>query len=288
MLVAAILIFGTSRTISKPLIAMSASAVRIAGGFPSPDIAVKGRDEISRLAASFNYMKNRLAQIEEMRRDLIANVSHELRTPLTSIRGFIGAILDGKVKPEDQSKYLRLVHQEAQRLSGIVNDLLLLAKLQSGSLELLKTPLDLPDVVDEVVQSLKLELDGNHLQIGCEHPAGLPRIPGDRDRIKQIVLNIMANAIQYTPAGGKIAVSYAYDESMLTTSIADTGSGIPEKERELVFEKFYRLDSSRSAGGSGLGLSIVKQLVDAHGGKIAARDNPGGGTIISFSLPYAG
>lgn len=285
-LIAAVLIYGASRRISRPMVAISEASVRIARGEEEPDIPVEGRDEVSRLAASFNFMKNRLHQIEEMRNDLIANVSHELRTPLTSIGGFVQAILDGKVKAEDEHRYLQLVYQETRRVTRLTNDLLLLAQVQSGSLELSRETLCLSEVMDEVLQSLALDIIGKQIRVSHHIPPKMPNVEADRDRLKQVVLNIMGNALRYTPTHGDISVTYDHDGQMLTTSISDSGPGLPENDRQLIFEKFYRVDSSRQ-GGSGLGLSIVKTLVELHGGQVMATNSLQGGTTIAFSLHIA-
>ncbi|MGE5423385.1 MAG: sensor histidine kinase [Ignavibacteriales bacterium] len=285
MLAAGLLIYSTARRISAPIMAVSQAAVHIAEGGEEPDIEVPGQDEVSRMANSFNYMKNRLQQVEEMRQDLISNVSHELRTPLTTMGGFIQAMLDGKIKAEDQPRYLQLVRLETKRLARLVNDILLTAQVQSGNLELLKTSLYIPDVVDEVIQSLALESTDRDVKMIHNTKTQIPWINADRDRLKQIVLNIMGNALQHTPAGGNITVYYQIDDKYISTMICDSGYGIPEDKIGMIFEKFYRADSDRSPTGSGLGLSIVRHLVELHAGKVTATNNIDHGVTMTFSLP---
>lgn len=285
MLLASFLIYGTARRISAPIVAVSNAAVRIAEGEEEPDIEVKGHDEVSHLAESFNYMKNRLNQVEEMRQDLISNVSHELRTPLTTMGGFVQAMLDGKIKPDDQPRYLQLVRMETKRLARLVNDILLTAQVQSGNLELLKTSVDVTEVVEEVVQSLGLEAADREILIAHNANCVVPLVKADRDRVKQIALNILGNALQHTPVGGSIKISYVVDDRYITTLICDTGHGVAEDKIDMIFEKFYRANASRTPSGSGLGLSIVRHLVELHGGKVAASNNADQGITVAFSLP---
>lgn len=287
MVLSVFFIYGTAKRITRPVIQVSEAAVRMAEGCEEPDVDVEGQDEIRRLADSFNYMKNRLTAIEQMRKDLLANVSHELRTPLTSIGGFVQAILDGKVKREEQDKYLRLAYQETQRLTRLVNDLLLLAQVQAGSLELRYQAFSMADVVEEVLQGLELELSARGIDTLVNIEPDVPPVHGDRDRVKQIVLNIISNSIRYTPSGGLIEITSKIDGRFITTSIKDTGSGIPEDELEWIFAKFYRTNKARSPGGTGLGLNIVKHLVELHGGKVYAESQLGQGTVITFTLPAA-
>ncbi|MGE5416021.1 MAG: ATP-binding protein [Acidobacteriota bacterium] len=285
--VAIIMIIGMSRRISKPLVTISGAAVRMAEVLEQPDVKVRGNDEIGQLASSFNYMKNRILQVENMRRDLLNNVSHELRTPLTSIMGFIQAILDGKIKAEDQPKYLTFALQEARRLNRLVNDILLLGYLQSNNLELRSSIVSLPDLVDEVLHTLGLEITAKDVKVEHIVPIILPEVPADEDRIKQVIINILSNALKHNPSGGSIRITYSVDETYVTVVISDTGHGIAQQDLQYIFDKFYQTDKSRSSGGTGLGLSIVKHLVELHGGHVAAHSVLGEGTTIQFSIPTA-
>ncbi|MGE5398433.1 MAG: sensor histidine kinase [Chitinophagales bacterium] len=285
IIIASLLIFSSARRLTAPLVAMSSAAVRIAEGEEEPDIHATGKDEISNLANSFNYMKNRLYKIENMRRNLISNVSHELRTPLTSIAGFTRAIIDGKVKKEEEEKYLGIVYQEAARLTRLVNDLLLIARVESGNLELDCRLINLPQLMNETIQSLSLEAEKIGVNIIHNRPSSICEVYVDADRIKQVAFNIMGNALKYTPPGGKVEISYKDIEQNIEISFQDTGSGIPPGELEMVFQPFYRSSGDKTKGGTGLGLGIVKQLVQLHGGDVKAIAVAGPGTCIVVSLP---
>lgn len=285
---AAVIIFLTARRISRPIVEMRRAAVAIADGDFSREVITGGRDEVAELGRSFNYMKNRLKQVEQMRRDLIANVSHELRTPLTTIRGFIQGILEGVIKPEQQEKYLRLAFEETGRLTRLVKDLLELAKLQAGSITLQHEPLNVVEVLKDAVEEFRLLADQRGIKFILDFSPDTITISGDRDRQKQIFLNILSNALKYTNDGGNIWIRAAIELDKAVVRIRDDGIGIPEEDMPYIFEKFHRVDKSRDAasGGTGLGLAIVKQLVELHGGTISALSKPGEGTeiIINYNL----
>lgn len=279
-----IIIYLTSRRLSRPIIEITRSATAIARGEYGQDIPASGTDEIARLGQSFNYMKNRLQQVERMRRELIANVSHELRTPLTTIRGFLQALLEGVIPLEQGGKYLRLAFEETGRLARLVNDLLDLAKLQTGNLKLERSPLDLVEVLSECVEEFRLEAEQKGILLIEEHQADRLIILGDRDRMKQIVLNLLSNAIRYTGSGGRVKITASRDGWRATVRVADSGIGIPAGELDYIFEKFHRVDRSRDSvsGGTGLGLAIAKELVELHGGTISAASQPEQGTEMTM------
>ncbi len=287
IIIASMVIYVISRRISRPIEKIKLAADAIAAGDFSRDVPVEGRDEIARLALSFNYMKNRLQQVEQMRKDLIANVSHELRTPLTTIRGFIQGILDGVITPGQQDRYLRLAHQETARLTRLVKDLLELAKLQAGSIKLNISPVDVAGLIRELAEEYRLGAEKQSIAINILPWEGEIIAPADEDRLRQIVLNLLSNAVKYSDNGGEIVIGANAEEEYVRIYIRDNGRGIPEEELDKIFDKFHRVDSSRdsASGGTGLGLAIVKELVELHGGRITAKSRLGQGTEMTVELP---
>lgn len=283
---AALIIFVVSRRISRPIENIQKSASAIAEGSFTEDMEPGGRDEIAQLAGTFNYMKNRLKQVEEMRKNLIANVSHELRTPLTSIRGFIQGILDGVIKEEDQEKYLRRAYEETGRLNRLVNDLLQLARIQSGNLSLNREAVDMGELIREIVEENLLLAAQRAITLSAGIEGSVTAF-ADRDRIKQVILNLLHNAISFSNDGGEVWVRASVQNGAVSVEVEDRGPGIPEDQLELIFEKFHRVEKSRSqmVPGTGLGLSIARELVELHGGTISARSQVGRGTVMAFSLP---
>ncbi|MCL6611728.1 MAG: cell wall metabolism sensor histidine kinase WalK [Peptococcaceae bacterium] len=287
LVLAAAVVFITSRRISRPIEDIQKSAAAIAEGEFTEDVVPSGKDEIAQLAGTFNYMKNRLKQVEEMRKNLIANVSHELRTPLTSVRGFIQGILEGVIGPADREKYLRRAYEETGRLSRLVDDLLQLARIQSGSLKLNKEMVDVGELIGEIIEEVSLLARQKRIALSAEAAGEGITALADRDRLKQIILNLLHNAVNYTGDGGRVRVRAGAENGKCTVTVQDDGPGIPEDQLELIFEKFHRVEESRSrqAAGTGLGLSIARELVELHGGAISARSEVGRGTEITFSLP---
>ncbi len=283
-LLGGLVIFLTSRRLSRPLTTMKEAAVAIAEGDYSKEIAATNCDELDQLIASFNYMRERIQQVEKMRQELLANVSHELRTPLTSIRGFIQAILEGVVPEGDQEKYLKIAREEVDRLTRLVQDLLDLARIKSGSISLNKEPLDIGELAIKVATEFRLIAAAKSITV--ETDEGLV-ISGDRDRIRQVMINLLSNAVKYTEQNGQIQINVRRESGRAVLKVRDNGAGIPETELEHIFDKFHRVDKSRDAatGGTGLGLAIVKELVELHNGSAAAWSAPGKGTEITIELP---
>ena len=283
-LLGGLVIFLTSRHLSRPLTTMKEAAAAIAEGDYSKEIAATNCDELDQLIASFNYMRERIQQVEKMRQELLANVSHELRTPLTSIRGFIQAILEGVVPEGDQEKYLKIAREEVDRLTRLVQDLLDLARIKSGSISLNKEPLDIGELAIKVATEFRLIAAAKNITV--ETDDGLV-ISGDRDRIRQVMINLLSNAVKYTEQNGQIQINVRRESGRAVLKVRDNGAGIPETELEHIFDKFHRVDKSRDAatGGTGLGLAIVKELVELHNGSAAAWSAPGKGTEITIELP---
>lgn len=288
IILSAIVIYFNSLRISKPIKQMEIAAGKLASGERSDDlVVVNSADEIGKLAKSFNYMKQQLVGIEKMRSEFIANVSHDMRTPLTSINGFVSGMLDGIVKPEDYNKYLTIIKDETLRLTKLTNDILHLAKIQSGSIRLFRENLIVKTILDSVISSTRALVEKKSIELALECDNTIT-VYADSDKLKQILINIIDNAVKYTRYGGEIGinVSLRYKPSVTEFRIRDTGIGIPAEELPLIFEKFYRVDKSRSSpGGTGLGLNITRSLIELHGGKIWVISELGAGTEIIFELP---
>ncbi len=282
-----VLVWVTSRRISRPVVELSRMAEQIARGEAVADVPGTAGDEIGHLTRSFNYMKNRLAETDRMRREFIAGVSHELRTPLTSVRGFIQGMLDGVICAEDREKYLGLAFDETNRLTRLTNDLLDLTKLEAGVIRLNKQEIKLCELIDDSILTVcrSSEKDIFYPEVTVT-PEDLS-LQADPDRLKQVLINLLSNACRYTPEGGRIEIAAELTGSTVKISVKDNGPGIPADELPFIFEKFHRVDKSRdsAAGGSGLGLSIVKELVELHGGRITARSISGKGTVFDIVLP---
>lgn len=246
-------------------------------------------DELSQLALSFNQMAAKLEQVEVMRRQLIGDVSHELRTPLTTIKGSMEGLMDG-VLPANEETF-HGIYREADRLQKLVSDLQELSRVEAGAYELEFKPVDVLDLVTATVNRLALQFEEKGVILEIDVPNGLPKVKADEDRIGQVLLNLVGNALQYTPSGGKVKVATTHHDNEIITSVFDTGIGLSAEHLEYIFTRFYRIDKSRSrvGGGSGIGLTIAKYLVEAHGGRIWV-ESPGSGkgSTFIFTLPIKG
>lgn len=257
----------------------------------SIDIGVFGYDGAAKsgfIVVFQNITQNAL--LEKNRREFIANVSHELRTPLTSVKGATETIIEDPDMPESiKQRFLGIVINESDRMTRIVQDLLVLSRLDNRRMTWRPTKFDLFSATDGMCSALEAEakLHGHTLTLSPEESAPMP-IFADKERIEQVITNIIGNAIKYTPDGGRIDVSVCEnDNSSYIVSVSDTGVGIPKEDLEHIFERFYRVDKSRStdAGGTGLGLSIAKDIIDAHGGEITMDSEYGKGTTVKIILP---
>jgi two-component system phosphate regulon sensor histidine kinase PhoR len=229
-----------------------------------------------------------LKRLERIRQDFVANVSHELRTPLTAIRGYVEALLDEDSGGASQAKgFLRIIERHTQRMEKIVSDLLLLSEMESPDRILNRTPLDLGAVISSAVEALRPLAQSKHLTLQMEIATQLPAVSGDSQKVHQVVVNLLNNAISYTQEGGRIAVGIQPVNGGVEVSVTDNGIGIPPEHLSRIFERFYRVDKSRSReeGGTGLGLSIVKHIVEAHGGWVGVESHPGKGSRFYFFLP---
>jgi two-component system sensor histidine kinase BaeS len=255
--------------------------VNIPGG---PDPAQM--DELAQLAISFNRMADKLEKTESMRRQLIGDVTHELRTPLSTIKGSMEGLIDG-VLPANLETFQK-VYRETDRMQRLVQDLQELSRVEAHAFELNRSPVQLEDLINTTRARLDLQYSEKGVDLEVDIPPDLPLITVDEDRIGQVLLNLLGNALQYTPAQGRVTVSAAREGDELIVQIRDTGIGIAREHLPQIFDRFYRVDKSRSrvSGGSGIGLTIAKHLIEAHGGRIWA-ESPGSGkgSTFTFTLP---
>jgi signal transduction histidine kinase len=284
---AILLILGLSRHILAPVEALTAAARRMEAGDLSQRVEILPNDEIGDLAHAFNAMADGLARLEELRRNMVTDVAHELRTPLTNIRGYLEALRDGVVEPENH--VIDSLHEEAMLLNRLVDDLQELSLAEAGQLRLGCQPVALADIVDRAVKAMRPRAEAKTVALQVDLPEDLPLVEVDPQRIGQVLRNLLENGLTHTPPGGKIAVAAHANDEWVEVKVQDTGTGIAAEDLPYVFERFYRADKSRSraTGGAGLGLAIARQLVEAHGGWIEVESEVGQGTQFTFTLPVA-
>jgi signal transduction histidine kinase len=311
LLVSLLLGIFIARSIALPLQRIAMAAGAVAAGDYEHRLQEKGPPEVKRVAASFNVMTGRVESSQRAMRDFVSNVSHELKTPLTSIQGFSQAIMEGATQDEAaQRRAAGIIHQEASRMARMVEDLLDLARIDSGQVVMNKTPLDLTQILTSSVERLLPQAAQKQIKL-VKKWDNLPQVVGDGDRLAQVFTNLLDNAVRHTPGGGQVTISSDLARGLLrprqvrpglvqadvTTalsergdfvevSIADTGPGIPPDDLARIFERFYQVDKSRRRGrGTGLGLAIIKEIIDAHGGYIRAQSKEGTGTKFTVVLP---
>jgi histidine kinase len=286
VLVALLVSFFLSRRIVAPIQTLTAASQSIAEGHYDERVAVNGSDEIAQLALHFNQMAAQLEQVESMRRQLIGDVSHELRTPLTAIKGSMEGLMDGVLPANDET--YRQIHAEAERLNRLVNDLQELSRVEARAYELDLRSLDVSSIIHSVTKRLSPQFESKRITLDLDLQTRLPHILADEDRAIQVLTNLTGNALQYTPEGGKIKISAKQSKDEIQISVQDTGVGIPPEQLNNIFDRFYRVDKSRSrqaGGGSGIGLTVARALVEAHGGRIWAESaGEGKGSTFTFSL----
>ncbi len=281
-----------SRQVVTPVREMMLVSQRIAEGYYTERVRIPGNikpnemDELDQLGVSFNRMAATLERVESMRRQLIGDVAHELRTPLTTIRGTMEGLIDGVLPSNDDA--FQEIYREADRMERLVNDLQELSRVEAGAYELECKFLAISFLIDITVQRLSRQFEEKGVVLDTKLPEDLPDVYVDENRISQVLLNLVGNALQYTPEGGRVEISASYSGGEVYIRVADTGIGIPKEYLEHIFTRFYRVDKSRSraGGGSGIGLTISKHLVEAHGGRIWV-ESPGSqkGSIFTFTLP---
>jgi signal transduction histidine kinase len=270
-----------ARGMTSPLREMAAAASAMARGDYGRRVTATSHDEVGELARAFNAMAAELADVDRMRRDLVANVSHELRTPLTAIRGHVDALREGVVEdPELRAESLDVIAAEAARLERLVGDVLDLAKLDADRFTVLAEEVDMQRLVDRAYAAFGEEARRRAIDYRQEVRAR-PVIISDGDRVLQVITNLLSNAFRWTPDGGRIALELSAENGCVSVAVADTGPGIAPQEQERIFRPFW----SRDGGGTGLGLAIARELALALGGRIVLDSEPGLGSRFELELP---
>lgn len=288
---ALLLAYAITRSVARPLQEMATVAEAIGQGKYDQRAPVAGPEEVQRVATNFNRMAQQVQATQTAQRDFVANVSHDLRTPITAIQGWSQALLDGAAAdPEAQTQAAQIIHDEAGRLGRMVQQLLELSRLSSGQLRLNRTPVDLSALLQEVAAGQQVEAESRAITLQVE-ATPLPPVSADRDRLAQVLGNLVDNALRHTPAGGQVILQGRQEGSWAVLAVADTGRGIPAEEQARIFERFYQVEKSRARrdqhSGAGLGLAIARELVEAHGGTIQVTSQVDQGSVFTIRLPMA-
>jgi signal transduction histidine kinase len=272
---------------TQPLRDMAAAVRRMEVGDYTSRVHTHSRDEVGQLANAFNRMSAELELLERSRRDLVANVSHELKTPITAIRAHLENLADGIEQPDRDT--LQVMLGQTERLGRLVDQLLDLSKLESGEVPLQLEPVALAPMVERVISEFSVGRAVTDIALIAEVPDDLV-VDADRERIHQVVFNLVDNAVRFTPPGGEVTIAAERVADRIRVTVRDTGVGVASEHLPRLFERFYRVDPARSredGGGTGIGLAIARSIVEGHGGRIAAQSEPGRGATFTFDLPAA-
>ena len=279
-----------SRRLFTSVRRLTAAAQKLGQGDLSQQVTVSGRDEIGELTSTFNAMAEGLENAERQRRNMVADVAHELRTPLSNIRGYVEAVRDGVLEADAET--IESIHRQTMYLSKLVEDLRLLAETEAADFQLDLEPGLLEEVVSRSVEAFRPQAQSKGIELAFSAGADRAELSGrlvsiDRTRIEQVMNNLLQNAVEHTTEGGRIDVSVAESDETVSVTVADTGEGISSEHLPHVFDRLYRADPSRtrSTGGAGLGLTIAKQLIEAHGGTIRVESTEGEGSRFTLTLP---
>lgn len=280
---------------TQSLYRLQNAAQKIARGDFSIRVNLSEMDELADVAGAFNVMADALEQsfsrqkeLEQARRDLVAAVSHDLRTPLTSIRAMVEALADGVVTdPATVRRYYATIRSQAENLSGLINDLFELSQLDTGQIELQLEPVNLNDLLSDVVESMQAQARQKQITLQGTYCPEAPVVNAEMAKVQRVLYNLVQNAIRHTPAGGSITLASRTLPEGVQVDVTDTGEGIAPADLPYIFDQFFRGEKSRSreTGGSGLGLAIARRIIQAHGGRIWAASKPGRGACFSFVLP---
>jgi len=284
-LFALLLGLGLARTLTRPLVALTQAARRIAGGDFGQEVTVESQDEIGQLAHAFNQMSSELARSAQLRRQMTADIAHELRTPLSVLMGYTESLHDGVLKPT--AEILHAMHEESRLLSHLVDDLRTLSLADAGELTLNRQLTAPAGLLERVAVSFRPSAEAQGVDLQLEIGPALPDVHLDAERCVQVLGNLVGNAIRYTPPGGTVTLAAAAAGDGILLQVTDTGRGIAPEQLPYIFERFYRVDAARTINESesGLGLAIAKSLVELHGGSLTVQSAVGQGTVMRVWLP---
>ena len=299
LVIAILLSLLLAKTMVTPIQSLTRAAEKVASGDFSESVENDARDEIGVLSRTFNDMAGQLERnivdlqnAEQMRKEFVANVSHELRTPVTSIRSYAETLSETgrSMDPETEQRFLDVIVRESDRMTKIVQDLLTLSRFDAGSVAFDFQTFSFEKSVRDVYNAQLLEAQKHGHNFGLSFEGALSEIRGDRARIEQVLINMLSNAIKYTPDGGRIRMTAGTKDDCVWCTVRDNGIGIPKQDQDRVFERFYRVDKARSreSGGTGLGLSIAYEIVQRHDGYMTLHSQKGKGTAITVTLPVGG
>ena len=275
-----------ARAITHPIRDLTKAIRAVAGGNLKQNVVVSSKDELGELANAFNQMSADLDRLIRSRRQMTADIAHDLRNPLTVIGGYVESMHDGVLNPTPER--LDAIQTEVQHLERLVEDLRILSQADAGKLGLNRVAVSIPNLLDQTVQSYRALTDKQRIVLKVDVAAGLPEIPADPDRLAQVLGNLITNSIRYTHPGGEITLQAKTEAKSVVLTVSDNGKGVPSDALPYIFDRFYQVDDARSGGDeSGLGLTIVKSIVEAHGGSVNAESSPGKGTSIKIVLPIS-
>jgi signal transduction histidine kinase len=280
-----IIYYFSERIIIKPLAAINAVAKKISKGEVEKRVQLISDDEIGELAEAFNYMADSMEKVENARRDFISNVSHEIRSPITSIKGFIGGILDGVIPKDKENYYLSIAYEEIQRLTRLVNDLLDLSAIEAGQFKLRMSELDINEIIRLTVIKFEQKIKEKKINVDVCFNLEHQYVYGDRDRLIQVMTNLIDNAIKYVSEGGEIDICTKVKGEKVLTTVFNNGPTIPKEDIPKIWDRFYKSDKARTSKVStGLGLPIVRNILTQHGEDIWVENKEGEGVTFTFSL----
>jgi signal transduction histidine kinase len=273
-----------SRTITRPLRDLVGGVRRFAGGDYGTRVPLAGPSEVAEMGTAFNEMANEIQRARGSEQAFLADISHELRTPLTSIQGFAQAIVDGEARGDAVSRGAEIIHREARRLVRMVEGLLQVARLESGAQAIAREEVAPSRLLESAVAALEVQAKGAGVTFDVAGADTLPSVSGDPDKLAQLFLNVLDNAVKHSPRGATVRVRGERDDGTIIVRVRDTGSGLPQDAQARLFRRFYRGDNTRD--GAGLGLAIAHAIAQAHGGTISAANVDGGGAEFAVRLPF--
>ena len=290
VLICVIVVYYTTNRLTKPFMEINETVQKYAKGDYNVRIPISSVEEATQLAVSFNNMADQLKDLEATRRSFVANVSHELRSPLTSMKGFLEAMQDGTIGPEEHEKYIGVVLSETRRMAGMVNDLLDLARIESGKTALKLEIFDINELIRRTLITFEARIYEHHMEVDVKFAQEQYYVEADSAQISQVLRNIIDNAIKYSPDDSKLRIATYAMRREIYVSIQDSGQGIPEEDIPHVFDRFYKVEKAHTPtkqSGTGLGLSIVKRIIDQHNQTITLKSAKGKGSTFTFTLKRA-